>query len=55
VTRFVEHYNTVRLHSALGYITPKDKLEGRQKEIVDARDRKLDSTFARSSERASTD
>ena len=42
VTRLVEHYNTVRLHSALGYITPKDKLEGRQKEILDARDRKLE-------------
>src|SRR5205814_8848576 len=36
VGRFVEHYNTVRLHSALGYVTPKDKLEGRQKEILDA-------------------
>ena len=42
VARYVEHYNTVRLHSALGYITPKDKLEGRQKEILDARDRKLE-------------
>src|SRR2546430_211710 len=42
VTRFVEHYNTVRLHSALGYVTPKDKLEGREKEIFDARDRKLE-------------
>jgi transposase InsO family protein len=26
VTRFVEHYNTVRLHSAIGYITPADNL-----------------------------
>src|SRR5262249_46901400 len=42
VGKFVEHYNTVRLHSALSYITPKDKLEGRQKEILDARDRKLE-------------
>src|SRR5207248_10886111 len=41
VTRFVEHYNTVRLHSALGYITPKDKLDGREQEMFDARDRKL--------------
>jgi putative transposase len=38
---YVEHYNNVRLHSAIGYITPKDKLEGRAKEIFDARDRKL--------------
>jgi putative transposase len=42
VTRYVEHYNTVRLHSAIGYITPKDKLAGKEKEIFDARDRKLE-------------
>jgi putative transposase len=38
---YVEHYNNVRLHSAVGYITPKDKLAGRAQEIFDARDRKL--------------
>src|SRR5437016_14327053 len=32
VAEFVEHYNTVRLHSALGYVTPKDRLEGRHQE-----------------------
>ena len=42
VGKFVEHYNTVRLHSALGYITPKDKLAGTEKAIFDARDRKLE-------------
>lgn len=42
VGKFVEHYNTVRLHSALGYITPKDKLEGKEKVIFAARDRKLE-------------
>jgi hypothetical protein len=41
VTKFVEEYNTVRLHSALGYITPLDKLEGREQEIFAERDRKL--------------
>jgi putative transposase len=41
VADYVTHYNTVRLHSAIGYVTPKDKLEGRDKEIHDARDRKL--------------
>lgn len=41
VTGYVAHYNNVRLHSAIGYITPKDKLAGRAKEIHDARDRKL--------------
>ena len=41
VGRFVDHYNNVRLHSALGYIAPRDKLEGREKQIFDERDRKL--------------
>lgn len=39
---FVEHYNTVRLHSALGYVTPKDRMEGRHEAIQEARDRKLE-------------
>lgn len=42
VGEFVEHYNTVRLHSALGYVSPKDRLEGRHTEIYAARDRKLE-------------
>jgi len=42
VGEFVEHYNTVRLHSALGYVTPKDRLEGRHTQIYAARDRKLE-------------
>lgn len=41
VAQFVEHYNTVRLHSAIGYITPADMLAGRQQEIFAQRDRKL--------------
>ena len=41
VTRYVEHYNQVRLHSAIGYIAPADKLAGRETEIFAARDRKL--------------
>jgi putative transposase len=41
VARFVEHYNTVRLHSAIGYVAPADKLLGRDSEIFAARDRKL--------------
>ena len=41
VQEFVEHYNTKRLHSAIGYITPKDKLEGRDRQIFAERDRKL--------------
>jgi putative transposase len=41
VERYVEHYNNVRLNSAVGYITPKDMLAGRQREIHAERDRKL--------------
>jgi putative transposase len=39
---YVHHYNTVRLHSAIGYVTPQDRLAGRQAEIHAARDRKLE-------------
>ena len=42
IAAYVEHYNTVRLHSALGYITPADKLAGLEQVIFDERDRKLD-------------
>ena len=42
VESYVEHYNDVRLNSAIGYITPKDMLAGRQKEIHVERDRKLE-------------
>ena len=41
VTEFVTHYNTQRLHSAIGYITPKDTLEGRAEMIHADRDAKL--------------
>jgi transposase InsO family protein len=41
VSRYVEHYNTVRLHSAIGYVTPKAKLDGRETVIFAERDRKL--------------
>ena len=41
VGEFVTHYNTKRLHSAIGYITPKDKLDGSEKEIFAERDRRL--------------
>jgi putative transposase len=41
VARYVAYYNDVRLHSAIGYVTPKDKLEGKEKTIFAERDRKL--------------
>jgi transposase InsO family protein len=42
VQSYVDHYNGVRLHSAIGYVTPKDMLAGRQAEIHATRDRKLE-------------
>ena len=47
VARYVEHYNTVRLHSAIGYVTPQAKLEGRDRAILDERDRKLEAARER--------
>ncbi len=41
VRDFVDHYNNKRLHSAIGYVTPKDKLQGRAEMILAERDAKL--------------
>jgi len=41
VRLFVAVYNTQRLHSTIGYITPQDKLEGREAIIFAGRKRKL--------------
>jgi putative transposase len=56
VEQYVRHYNTVRLHSAIGYVTPADKLAGRETEIFAARDRKLaDARNKRQKRRAGCD
>src|SRR6185437_7093314 len=47
VAAYVAHYHEVRLHSAIGYVTPKDRLEGRHGEIFAARKRKLAEARAR--------
>jgi transposase InsO family protein len=39
--KFVAHYNDVRLHSAIGYVPPRARLEGRDTAITEARDTKL--------------
>ena len=47
VTGYVEHYNSKRLHSAIGYVTPQAKLEGRDQQIHEERDRKLEAARER--------
>jgi len=42
VERYIQHYNEKRLHSAIGYVTPMDKLEGRENKIFQQRDKKLE-------------
>lgn len=41
VEEYVEYYNMKRLHNAIGYIAPNDKLQGHEKKIFVERDRKL--------------
>lgn len=43
VSEYIDHYNTVRLHSAIGYIAPVDKLSGMEQQIFKERDEKLNS------------
>ena len=55
VRDFVGHYNNVRLNSAIGYVTPADKLAGLAEVIANERDRKLEEArqrrvFARQSQ-----
>jgi putative transposase len=42
IAKYVRYYNTVRLHSAIGYITPADCLAGLGEVIGQERDRKLE-------------
>ena len=47
IMEFVAHYNEVRLHGAIGYVAPADKLAGRDRAILAERDRKLDAARQR--------
>ncbi len=42
VAKYIYDYNNVRLNSAIGYIAPKAKLEGKEKQIFKERDEKLE-------------
>lgn len=42
IAGFVNHYNENRLHSAIGYIPPRDRLQGRHERIFARRDLKLE-------------
>jgi transposase InsO family protein len=51
VARFVDHYNNERLHSAIDYVAPRDKLEDRAPAILEERDRKLEAARERRARR----
>jgi len=41
ISEYIRYYNQKRLHSAIGYVTPFDKLIGRDREIIPVREQKL--------------
>ena len=47
VQGYVDHYNHERLHSAIEYLTPADKLNGMGPMILEQRDQKLEEARAR--------
>jgi transposase InsO family protein len=47
VSGYVQHYNEVRLHSAIGYVTPLTKLRGEEQQVFAERDRKLEAARER--------
>ncbi|MBZ2185283.1 MAG: integrase core domain-containing protein [Bryobacter sp.] len=47
IEQYVAVYNEQRLHSSIGYVTPKDMLEGHRQAIHDARDHKLETARQR--------
>lgn len=46
VGQFITYYNQERLHSAIGFITPRDRLAGKHDQIHAERDKKLESARA---------
>ena len=41
IQQYVNRYKNVRLHRAIGYVTPMDMLAGKKREIQSERDRKV--------------
>lgn len=54
VAQFVRCYNDERLHSAIGYVTPRDKLLGNEQRIFVERKRKLKAARERRAKRQRT-
>ena len=52
ITKHVSEYNDVCLHSAIGYVTPKDMLDGKDEIIHQERDNKLEQARKERRERA---
>jgi len=46
IASYINHYNSVRLHSSIGYVTPKTKLNGLEKKVFKDRDAKLEAVRA---------
>ena len=52
IARYVEHYNSVRLHSAIGYAHPQRQTSKAEKKLIFAeRDRKLEQARERRKEK----
>ena len=45
IERYVDDYNYNRLHSAIGYVTPNDKLQGNDEKIFEERKQKLKDAY----------
>lgn len=46
IVGYIDHYNTVRLHSSIEYVPPETKLNGLEKQVFKDRDAKLEATRA---------
>ncbi len=46
IAGYIIHYNSVRLHSSIGYVTPETKLNGLEKQVFKDRDTKLEAARA---------